>query len=60
MFLVGALSVIFGLLLAVLPGVGILALLWFFGGYAVAFCVLLIVLAFRVRNEPGSQESRVQ
>jgi uncharacterized membrane protein HdeD (DUF308 family) len=52
----GVLSVIFGVLLAVLPGVGILALVWLIGAYAVAFGVLLIVLAFRVRNRAEATE----
>ena len=56
----GILSVVFGLLLAVLPGVGILALLWIIGAYAVAFGVLLIILAFRVRNQPTPESSRVR
>jgi uncharacterized membrane protein HdeD (DUF308 family)/sporulation protein YlmC with PRC-barrel domain len=55
LILSGVLSVIFGVLLAVLPGVGILALLWLIGAYAVAFGVLLIILAFRVRNELESE-----
>jgi len=46
----GVLSVIFGVLLAVLPGPGILELDWLIGAYAVISGVLLIVLAFRVRN----------
>jgi uncharacterized membrane protein HdeD (DUF308 family) len=46
----GILSVIFGVLLAVMPGVGILALVWLIGAYAVISGVLLIILAFRVRN----------
>jgi uncharacterized membrane protein HdeD (DUF308 family) len=56
----GALSVLFGVLLVVLgPGVGLLSLIWLIGAYAVASGVLLIVLAFRVRNEP-SGEGRVR
>jgi uncharacterized membrane protein HdeD (DUF308 family) len=55
----GVLSVIFGVLLAVLPGPGILALLWLIGAYALVSGVLLIILAFRVRNEPRP-DSRVQ
>ncbi len=48
----GAVSVVFGLLLAVLPGVGILSLVWLIGAYAVMFGVLLIALALRVRETP--------
>jgi sporulation protein YlmC with PRC-barrel domain len=51
LILSGILSVIFGVLLAALPGVGILALVWLIGAYAVASGILLIILAFRVRNE---------
>src|ERR687890_1931301 len=47
----GALSVLFGVLLvAVGPGVGLLSLVWLIGAYALAFGVLLLVLAFRVRR----------
>src|SRR5215218_5335869 len=57
----GALSVLFGVLLvAVGPGVGLLSLVWLIGVYAVAFGVLLLILAFRVRNAPSSTEARVQ
>ena len=52
----GVLSVIFGLVLAVLPGSGILALVWLIGAYAVVSGVLLIVLAFRVRNNRDEAE----
>ena len=46
----GALSVLFGVLLMVIPApAGLLSLLWLIGVYAVAFGVVLIVLAFRVR-----------
>ena len=58
----GILSVIFGLLLAVLPGVGILSLIWLIGIYAVAFGVLLLIAAFRVRgqdNQRGERPRRV-
>jgi uncharacterized membrane protein HdeD (DUF308 family) len=52
----GVLSVIFGVLLAVLPGPGILALVWLIGAYAVVSGVLLIVLAFRVRNRVRNRD----
>jgi uncharacterized membrane protein HdeD (DUF308 family) len=47
----GIASVFFGLILAVLPGVSILSLMWMIGAYALVFGVLLIVLAFRVRGQ---------
>jgi uncharacterized membrane protein HdeD (DUF308 family) len=46
----GALSVLFGLLLAFLPGVGLLSLTWLIGIYALIFGVAFIVLGFRVRG----------
>jgi uncharacterized membrane protein HdeD (DUF308 family) len=58
----GILSVIFGLLLAVLPGVGILSLIWLIGIYAVVFGVLMLIAAFRVRgleNQRGERPRRV-
>lgn len=56
----GALSVLFGLILAVLPAVGILSLIWLVGFYAVAFGVLLLIVALRVRGQQsGGRSSRV-
>jgi uncharacterized membrane protein HdeD (DUF308 family) len=47
----GALSVLFGILLVVIPApAGLLSLVWLIGAYALAFGVLVVVLAFRVRN----------
>jgi uncharacterized membrane protein HdeD (DUF308 family) len=42
-------SVLFGVILAVQPGAGALALTWLIGGYAIVFGVLLIALAVRLR-----------
>ena len=50
MVLSGVLSVLFGLILAVLPGVGLLSLVWLVGIYALVFGIVLIVLGFRVRG----------
>ncbi len=47
----GALSVLFGVLLVMIPApAGLLSLVWLVGTYAVAFGVLLVVLALRVRG----------
>ena len=56
MVLSGVLSVLFGVILAVLPGVGLLSMVWLIGIYAVIFGLALMVLAFRVRGQ--RQESR--
>jgi uncharacterized membrane protein HdeD (DUF308 family) len=50
MILGGALSVLFGVLLAILPGVGLLSLTWLIGIYALIFGVAFIILGFRVRG----------
>jgi uncharacterized membrane protein HdeD (DUF308 family) len=55
----GVLSVIFGIILAVLPGVGLLSLVWLVGLYAILFGIALIVLAFRVRGMRGGGNRRV-
>lgn len=55
----GVLSVIFGIILAVLPGVGLLSVVWIIGIYALVFGIALIVLAFRVRGRRRTTDSRV-
>jgi uncharacterized membrane protein HdeD (DUF308 family) len=54
----GILSVIFGLLLAVLPGVGILSLIWLIGVYALVFGILLLITAIRVRGRDDQRAER--
>jgi uncharacterized membrane protein HdeD (DUF308 family) len=46
----GALSVVFGLIVLVAPGAGALALVWLIGGYAIAFGALLIGLSLRLKG----------
>jgi uncharacterized membrane protein HdeD (DUF308 family) len=46
----GILSVAFGILLIAQPIAGALAVLWLIGVYAIAYGVMLVVLAFRLRN----------
>ena len=46
----GILSIIFGVIVAVMPVVGALAVIWIIGAYAIVFGVLFMILAFRVRS----------
>ena len=48
--LAGIASVFFGVLLAARPGAGALTILWLIGAYAIAFGVILLFLAFKVRS----------
>ncbi|MCA0892519.1 HdeD family acid-resistance protein [Microbulbifer agarilyticus] len=50
LILAGILSVIVGLFLLIKPGAGALALLWLIGGYAIAFGIILVWLAFRLKK----------
>jgi uncharacterized membrane protein HdeD (DUF308 family) len=59
LFLAGVLSVALGTAMAVLPGVGVLSLVWLVGLYALAVGVALIVLAFRVRGRERGSSGRV-
>lgn len=46
----GLASIIFGVLMVIWPGAGALAVVWLIAAYAIFFGILLIFLAFRVRN----------
>lgn len=46
----GVLSVLLGVLFLLMPGVGILSLLWLLGIYALMIGVVLVVLGFRLRS----------
>lgn len=58
----GVLSIVFGVLLFIYPGSGMLSLLWLLGIYAIVFGVSTIFLSFRLRGETqqvsNSQHSR--
>lgn len=53
LILAGLASVIFGVLLIAQPAVGALTLLWLFAVYAIAFGVMLVLLALKVRSGIG-------
>lgn len=46
----GVLSVIFGVVMLARPVEGLLAVVWVIAAYAIVFGILLIVLAFRLKN----------
>lgn len=46
----GVITVLFGVLLMVMPGPGALALVWVIGAYAIAGGIILSVLAFRLKK----------
>jgi len=50
MILIGLLSIVFGILLAVFPAVGAVSLVWLIGIYAIADGIMQIVFAFRLRG----------
>jgi uncharacterized membrane protein HdeD (DUF308 family) len=58
----GAVSLLFGLALVVAPGMSALVLTMWIGGYAIAFGVMLVILAFRLRSRhaagPGTYVGR--
>jgi uncharacterized membrane protein HdeD (DUF308 family) len=51
--LAGLASVGFGVLLLFQPAAGALVLIWWIGAWALVFGILLMILAFRVRNWKG-------
>jgi uncharacterized membrane protein HdeD (DUF308 family) len=53
LILVGIASVAFGVILLLRPAAGALALIWLIGAWALVFGILLMILAFRMRNWKG-------
>jgi uncharacterized membrane protein HdeD (DUF308 family) len=54
----GFLSIIFGIMLLVFPGAGLLSILWLVGIYAIVFGVSLIIYAFQVRSRASRLSPR--
>src|SRR5215203_491440 len=55
----GALSVLFGVILAVIgPVAGLLSLIWLIGIYAVAFGIMILITAFSVRARDSGSADR--
>ena len=50
LMIAGILSIVFAVLIAAFPGVGALTLVWWLGAYALAYGVISLVLALRVRS----------
>jgi uncharacterized membrane protein HdeD (DUF308 family) len=50
LLIAGLLSIVLAVLIALFPGAGALTLIWWLGAYALAYGVLSLVLAFRVRT----------
>jgi uncharacterized membrane protein HdeD (DUF308 family) len=57
LLVMGALSLMFGLLVLLAPGVGALAIVLWIGAYVLVFGIFMLALAFRLR---GHQRVRVQ
>lgn len=46
----GLFSIIFGVLLLIWPGAGLVTISWIIGGYAVAFGIMMLMLGFRLQG----------
>lgn len=58
LFLAGLVSVIFAVLLMLLPGSGILGFVWALAAYAIVFGILLIILALRLLAQVRRAQAR--
>jgi uncharacterized membrane protein HdeD (DUF308 family) len=46
----GIVSIVLAILVALFPGVGALAIIWWLGAYAIAYGVIMLTLALRIRH----------
>lgn len=51
----GVLTILFGIVMAIFPGAGLVAIIWLIGGYSVVWGVLLVALAWRLRSHQPSR-----
>jgi uncharacterized membrane protein HdeD (DUF308 family) len=61
--LTGALSVLFGVLLVITPGAGALVITWLIGWFAVVYGVLVLAVAWRIRQleaQPRAGSTRMK
>lgn len=52
--LAGLVSIIFGVILIIFPGAGLLAILWFVGIFAIVFGISLFIYAFQIRSRASA------
>jgi uncharacterized membrane protein HdeD (DUF308 family) len=57
LILSGALSVVFGAFLIIKPGAGALSVVWLIGAYAIAFGVMILAFAVKVKGFAPSMQS---
>ena len=57
MVLAGAVSILFGVALAISPLIGAVVLTWWVGAYAIVFGIMLLVLAFQLRARAAPQKA---
>jgi len=54
----GVASIILGVLLIMQPAIGLVAVVWTLGGYAIFFGIMLVLLGFRLRTWNGTTRPR--
>jgi uncharacterized membrane protein HdeD (DUF308 family) len=60
LILAGLVSVAFGVWLIVQPDKGALAVLWMISAYAIVYGLVIVILAFRIRNFVGKVKREVR
>ena len=55
----GIVSVVFGVLMVLRPGAGALAVIWIIGGWSIAFGLLLVMVALKLKRFAGGAAPRM-